>query len=71
MTINPNLTVNEFLDSVDFGSSLSLSFPELQSKYQELSGKSLDVPSAITNECQMKMLLLFDTYQRKSNMTTV
>lgn len=47
MTINPNLTVNEFLDSVDFGSSLSLSFPELQSKYQELSGKSLDVPSAI------------------------
>ena len=47
MTINPNLTINEFLDSVDFGDSLSLSFPELQSKYQELTGKSFDVPSAI------------------------
>lgn len=47
MTINPNLTINEFLDSVDFGDSLSLSFPELQSKYRELTGKSFDVPSAI------------------------
>lgn len=47
MTINQNLTINEFLDSVDFGDSLSLSFPELQSKYRELTGKSFDVPSAI------------------------
>lgn len=47
MTINPNLTINEFLDSIDFGDSLSLSFPELQAKYKELTGKSFDVPSAI------------------------